>query len=196
MSVHEQPTHTAAQELATTDPVPTVLPYTGEAPAPAPHVLWIPAAALQLVAGGIVGFLVPFSMFVVGPSGDHSVLMNQLIWIAVSLISAAFVALIFGGVPLLAAWITWLIVSRRHRRLRNEMFAVVLGAIGGALILSALTVLAVLSNISDATGWLFLAIQLLIFGGIPGLAFALWVAAAWRSARKRAALSTDIAVAS
>lgn len=191
MSDDEESPRSSGPPLAPGDPLPTLKPYSIEAKAPAikARVLWIPAAALQLVGGGVVGFLVPFSMFVVGPSGDHSVLVNQVIWIVISLISAAFVALILGGVPLLGAWATWLVVSRRRRSLLNEVLAVTLGAIGGALILSALTVLWVLSNISDLTGWLFLAIQLLILGGIPGLAFALWVAAAWHRARKAAAVS-------
>jgi hypothetical protein len=144
-----------------------------------PRVHWIPAAALQIVAGGIAGFVVPLFLF--GSSGSHSDLSGQLIWIVVSLVSAGLVGVFGGGIPLLTAWGSWLIVSHRGRRLRREVLAVVLGAIGGGLIASAP---AFLFLAAGGSPWPYFVGQVLLVGGVPGLAFAIWVAAAWHRVRK------------
>jgi hypothetical protein len=162
------------------DPVPTYLP--AEVAAPAPRVRWGRAAALQIVAGGIAGFAVPFCFYVLpqGPLFGEIGLVGQAIWIGVFIVSAAFVALVGAGIPLLVAWRSWLVVSRRRRGLRREVLAVVLGAIGGSLIPSVLPFVVMAAA---GASWTLYVVTVLALGGIPGVAFALWVAAAWRRAR-------------
>lgn len=186
MSDDEELLRSAEPRLAPVDPVPDEGPYAIEAPAP--RVRWIAAAALHLVAGGIVGFLVPFIGFALKHWGSNSDFTVDVVWVVISLISAALVGLIGGGIPLLAAWGSWLIVSRRRRRLRREVLAVVLGAIGGGLIAS---VPAFLYFAASASPLPIYAVQVLLLGGIPALAFALWVAAAWHRARKALANSPN-----
>ncbi len=154
--------------------------------APAPRVRWGRATALQLAAGGIAGFLVPFCFYVV-PQGQlfgAIGLVGDAIWIVIFIISAAVVGVVGGGIPLLVAWLSWLVVSRSRRGLRREMLAAVLGAIGGSLVPSALPFV-LMAGIGAP--WPFYVGTVLLLGVIPGLAFALWVAAAWRRARKAAA---------
>lgn|SRR4051794_20227244 len=148
----------------------------------APRVRWGRATALQLVVGGIAGFVGPIYVFRDGPPGSVT---SQLIWVVIYLISGVVVGVFGGGIPLLVAWLSWLIVSRRpRRRLRKEVLAVVCGAIVGALVPSLLPFL-IASD--DGAPWRTYAESVLILGGIPGLAFALWVAVAWRRPRKAAA---------
>lgn len=138
------------------------------------------ATALQLVAGGIAGFIVPFSSVVLAP-GFRVAEVGP--WIAISLVSAVLVALFGAGIPLLVAWISWLAVSGSRRGLRREVLAVVFGAIVGSLI-----VLAFIAAFGDL--WIYVA-TVLTLGGMPGVAFALWVAAAWRRERKAPAVASQ-----
>jgi MFS family permease len=183
MSDNGELTRSAAPISAPAEPAPREQPPTGTALAP--RVRWGRAAALQVVAGGVAGFIVPINYFNVDFPSLLTQPANLAIMIVMLVISAALVGLIGGGIPLLTAWISWLIVSRRHRRLRYEVLAVVLGALGGSLVASAPAFLYLASYESS---WLTYLIQVLLVGGIPGLAFALWVAAAWRRARKAAAV--------
>jgi len=149
-----------------------------------PRVRWGRAATLQLAAGGVAGFLVPFYSYVLPYAGqsDESTSSNQTIWLGISLVSAVVVASVGAGTPLLVAWLSWFVVSRRaSRRLRDEVLAVVVGAIAGALVPSAFpfVILAL-----EGSPWWQYAATVVVLGGIPGLAFALWVVAAWHRASR------------
>jgi MFS family permease len=179
MSDGEERARSAEQAPSTIEPVSGAQPPSAEALAP--RVRWIRAAALQVVAGGVAGFVVPIYYFHLDFPHLVTQPTNLAITIVMLFISAALVGLIGGGIPLLTAWISWLIVSRRRRRLRTEVLAVVLGALGGSVFASAPAFLYLAANGSPLS---FYVVQILLIGGIPALAFALWVAAGWRRARK------------
>lgn len=154
-----------------------------------PRVRWGRATAIHLLAGLIAGFMVPFYFFILRQLSTYTGDVSGLaIWTAICVASAVVVALFGAGIPLLVAWLSWLVVSRHGRGLRRELLAVVLGAIGGSLIPSALPFLFMSSVGSD---WTYYAFWLVALGVIPGAAFALWVANAWRRARKQVLSSQD-----
>jgi hypothetical protein len=169
------------------DPMP--LDYTHYAAQPKIRVRWGRATALQLVAGAVAGFFAPLLLFSVGPADWNAWDLTDRVGVVAFLIITSFITLLFGaGLPLLVAWLTWLIVSRRQvRRQRNEVLAVVFGAIGGSVIACAIPILLLVGNGAG----IFFFIPVLAIGGIPALAFALWVAGGWRRMRKATVMSRD-----
>lgn len=163
-----------------------VVPYDLTAvSAPRPRVRWGRAAALQIVAGGIAGFILPFWFFILMQLWlvEETGVSGVVIWIVICAGSGISVALFGAGIPLLSAWLSWLVVSRRKRGRRREVLAVVLGAIGGSLLPCALPLWVI-----AAVGipWTYAGLLILLVGCIPGAAFALWVAGAWRRSRRAA----------
>ena len=144
----------------------------------APRVPWGSASKLHIGAGALAGIVVPFALFRTWSITAPGTLMSVLFFL---LISGALVGLVGGGIPLLSAWVLWLIVSRPRRGLRREVVAVLIGAIAGGAVVSVPTVTIFAGGSSP-----ILAAAVLVLGGIPGFAFALWVAGAWRRARQEA----------
>lgn len=150
--------------------------------APTRSVRWGRVAVLQVVAGSLAGFIYPFWFFILRQwyLVDQTGISGLAVWIAICIGSGVSVALVGAGIPLLSAWFSWLLVSRHRRGLLREVMAVIVGAIGGSLIPSALpfSLFAI-----GAISWTYSALSVLLVGFVPGAAFALWVAAAWRRAR-------------
>lgn len=158
-------------------------PYTGRTPAVAsealvaepsggtldgPRVRWRRITLVHLLAGALVGFALP-AFFLLA----SSMMTFQVTgWIPLLLISSLVVALL-GGLPLLAAWITWLLVSRRRRGLGREVAAVAGGALIGSLPVG------LLAN-AFFNSWQAVLIVEGVLGVPCAIGFAIWVLVAWR----------------
>jgi hypothetical protein len=157
----------------------SLAPYTGKtaAPAPdaappeAPRVPWRRITLVHLLAGGVMGFVVPTLFFL----GSNLLTANVLGYLPILLISAIVVALIGSGPTLLAAWIVWLVVSRARRGLGRELVAVAAGALVGSLPVSLL-----LGGFLNS--WEPGLLGVLFFGVPSAIGFAIWVLVAWRRA--------------
>ena len=130
----------------------------------APRVRWRRATLVQLGAGTVVGFAVP----AIALQG-----YNFFGTLPILLVAGLAIGIIGGGLPLLGAWITWLVVSRSGRGRGREVAAVVGGAMVGALPVSLLT-------FGFWNNWEPVLITILLIGVPSAIGFTIWVLLAWR----------------
>ena len=139
----------------------------------APRVRWRRITLVHLLAGAVMGFAIPALFFL----GSGLLTSNVPGYLPILVISAIVVSLIGGGLPLLAAWLTWLVVSRARRGLGREVAAVAGGALIGSVPIGLLAA-------GAFNSWEPTLIVGLLFGVPCAIAFAIWLLVAWRRAPK------------
>jgi hypothetical protein len=142
--------------------------------AEAPRVRWRRITLVHLLAGAVMGFAIPALFFL----GSGLLTSNVAGYLPILLISAVVVSLIGGGFPLLAAWLTWLVVSRARRGLGRELAAVAGGALIGSAPIGIL-------GAGALNSWEPTLIVGLLFGVPCAIGLAIWVLVAWGRAPKK-----------